>query len=98
MSKVRYKLPEHDKGGVIEDDVWIGSNAIILHGVTIKRGSVIGAGSVVTKSTEPYSISVGNPARILRYRFSKEQILMHEEILYPADERLTSEQIDTFIT
>ncbi len=53
---------------VIEDDVWIGARVIILGGVTIGKGSVIGAGSVVTKSVEPYSIVVGNPAKLIKMR------------------------------
>jgi acetyltransferase-like isoleucine patch superfamily enzyme len=47
---------------VIEDDVWIGFNAIILKGVKIGKGSVIAAGAVVTKDVPPYSIMAGNPA------------------------------------
>lgn len=47
---------------VIEDDVWIGRRAIIMGGVTIGKGSVIGAGAVVTKSVPPYSMAAGNPA------------------------------------
>jgi len=50
------------------NDVWIGSNAIVLRGVTVGNGAVIGAGSVVTKDVPPYSIVVGNPARVLRMR------------------------------
>lgn len=53
---------------IIEDDCDIGTGAIILPGIKIKRGSVIGAGSVVTKDVEPYSIVVGNPAKFLRKR------------------------------
>jgi acetyltransferase-like isoleucine patch superfamily enzyme len=53
---------------VIEDDVWIGANSAILPGVTIGRGAVIGAGSVVTRDVAPYSICAGNPARIMRVR------------------------------
>lgn len=64
---------------VIEDDVWIGSNAVILSGVTIGRGCVVGAGSIVTKSIPPYSIVVGNPARILKKRFSDKKIARLEE-------------------
>ena len=52
----------------VKNDVWIGSDVIILPGVTIGDGSVIGAGSVVTKDVEPYSIVVGNPARAIKKR------------------------------
>lgn len=51
---------------IIEDNVWIGAKACILGGVTIGKGSVIGAGSIVTKDIPPYSIAVGNPARVLK--------------------------------
>lgn len=50
----------------IEDDVWIGLNAIILPGVTIGRGAIVAAGSVVTKSIPPFSIVAGNPAQIIK--------------------------------
>jgi acetyltransferase-like isoleucine patch superfamily enzyme len=52
----------------IEDDVWVGANVTILDGVRIGRGSVIGAGSVVTRDVPPYSIAVGNPARVIKSR------------------------------
>ena len=54
----------------IGNDVWIGSNVIIIGGITIGNGAVIGAGSVVTKDVPDYAVVVGNPSRILRYRFS----------------------------
>lgn len=56
---------------VIEDDVWIGASAVILAGVRIGKGSVIGAGSVVTKSCEPYSVMAGVPARKIKQRGEK---------------------------
>lgn len=56
---------------VIEEDVWIGSNSVILSGVKIGRGSVIGAGSIVTKDIPRYSVVAGNPAKIVKMRFSK---------------------------
>ena len=58
-----WEQPQTKLGIVIEDDVWIGAGARVLDGVTIAKGSVIGAGAVVTRSTEPYSINVGVPAR-----------------------------------
>ena len=58
----------HCKPITIEDDVWIGGNANIIAGVTVGKGSVIGAGSVVTKDIPPYSVAVGVPARVIRSR------------------------------
>jgi maltose O-acetyltransferase len=52
----------------IEDDVWIGARAIILPGLTIGKGSIIGAGAVITKDVPPYAICGGNPARVIRFR------------------------------
>lgn len=59
---------------VIGNDVWIGQNAVILPGVHIGDGAIIGANSVVGSDIEPYTIVVGNPARILRNRFDDELI------------------------
>lgn len=56
------------------DDVWIGDSCIILSGITIGQGAVIAAGSVVTKDIPSYAIVGGNPAKIIKYRFSKEII------------------------
>ena len=59
---IRYQ--PHTRGQIIiEDDVWLGSNSVVTSGVTIARGTVVGAGAVVTRSTEPYSIVAGVPAR-----------------------------------
>ncbi len=52
----------------IEDDVWIGGNVNIIAGVTIGRGAVIGAGSVVTRDIPPYAIAVGTPAKVVKSR------------------------------
>ncbi len=61
------------KGIVIEDDCWIGNKAVVLDGVTIGRGSVIGAASVVTRDVPPWSVAAGNPARLLRSRLREKQ-------------------------
>jgi len=67
---------------VIEADCWIGSRVTIMEGVTIGRGSIIGAASVVTKSIPPYSIAVGSPARVIKKRFNNEEIKKCDLYLY----------------
>ncbi|MBP5168114.1 MAG: CatB-related O-acetyltransferase, partial [Oscillospiraceae bacterium] len=59
---------------IIGNDVWIGQNAVILPGVQIGDGAIIGANSVVGSSVAPYTIVIGNPARILRKRFDDDLI------------------------
>jgi acetyltransferase-like isoleucine patch superfamily enzyme len=58
----------------IDNDVWIGSNAIIPGGIHIGTGAIVAAGAVVVKDIPPYAIVGGNPAKIIRYRFTEEQI------------------------
>ena len=62
------------KGGTIGDDVWIGTNAIILGGVKVGQGAIIGAGAVVAKDVPSYAVVVGNPAKVVKYRFSEDPI------------------------
>ncbi len=59
---------ESCQGVTIGNDVWLGARVIVLDGVNIANGSVIGAGAVVAKSTEPYGVYVGNPARKMKQR------------------------------
>ena len=59
---------------IIKDAVWIGMRSIILPGITLGEGCVVAAGSVVTKDVPPYAIVGGNPAQIIKYRFSPEII------------------------
>lgn len=65
----------------VNDDVWIGHGAILLSPLTINRGAIIAAGSVVVKDVPSYAIIGGNPARILKMRFTQKQIIEHERIL-----------------
>lgn len=81
MVKNDEKRLEDDPGVIINDDVWIGTRAIILAGVTIGRGAVVGAGAVVTKSVPPYAVVGGNPAKIIRMRWSQSEILEHERLI-----------------
>lgn len=94
------------KNIIIGNDVWIGYGSIILGGVTIGDGAIIAAGSVVTKDISPYRIVGGNPARLIRLRFSPLQIRellniewwnkSHEDILEMRSD-LCSASIDDFI-
>lgn len=58
----------------LEEDVWIGTNSVILSGIKIGRGSIIGAGSVVTRDIPRYSIAFGNPAKVYKKRFDENTI------------------------
>ena len=77
-----YNFKGKDKKIIIEDDVWIGYGAIIFTGITIHRGAMIAAGSVVTHDVPAYTIVAGNPARAIGKRFTDEQISEHERYLY----------------
>lgn len=80
--KTMWNSPRGDKERIeIEDDVWIGHGSIILSGVTIGRGAIVGAGSVVVKDVQPYSIVAGVPAKLVRMRFTEEEIKTHEIML-----------------
>lgn len=84
---------------IVEDDVWIGFGATILSGVTIGKGSVIGANTVITKTIPPYSIVVGNPSTILRTRFDNEVLELIEknkDSIYLIDGKFITSNIDLF--
>ena len=66
---------------VIDDGVWIGANATILSGVHIAEGCVIAAGAIVTDDTVPYGIYGGVPAKLIKMRFTQEQIEQHKIML-----------------
>jgi len=73
---------------LIGDDVWIGIGAIILQGIRIGRGSIIGAGAVVTRDIPPYSIAMGTPARVTGSR-------LHPDCVNEADFDIGSLDIRT---
>lgn len=86
-----------DADVVVEEDVWFGLDVHVMPGVTIGRGATIGAGAVVTKDIPPYCVAVGVPARPIEFYWSVEQILEHEAMLYPENERYTREQLEKII-
>ncbi len=65
-SRVRQMIEKQTIGVKICNDCWIGAGAIILNGVTIGDGAIVGAGAVVTKDVEPYTVVAGNPARKIK--------------------------------
>lgn len=82
---------EFDQDIIVDEDVWMGVNVTLLNGVHIGRGCIVGAGSVVRNNTPPYSIVAGNPAKIVGFVFSPEEIIKHEKKLFPEEERLSIE-------
>ena len=82
LDRLEYKTdqtPSHNEWEIlapvhIGNDVWIGDGVWIKNGITIGDGAIIGAKSVVTHDVEPYAIVCGNPAKVLRYRFSADII------------------------
>ncbi|MBV3927261.1 galactoside O-acetyltransferase [Bacteroides thetaiotaomicron] len=79
---------------VVEEDVWIGTNVTLLPGVTIGRGSNVGAGTVIRGKVPPYSIVSGNPGKVIGFTFTPEEIIEHEKALYPEEDRLPLELLE----
>lgn len=82
-----------DADVVVESDVWIGRNVTLLAGVHIGRGCTIGAGAVVTKPMPPYCVVVGVPAKPIKMKWTIDEILQHEALLYPEEERFSREEL-----
>lgn len=82
---------------VVEDEVWIGSNVSVLSGVTIGKGAIIAAGSIVTKNVDAYSIVGGIPAKFIKYRIDKELISLRNQLnLIDIPREKIVENIDLF--
>ena len=85
------KQPEsywYDKDIIVNEDVRMGTNVTLLSGVNIGRGAFIGSGSVCRKNVPPYAVVIGNPAKVIRFIFTPDEIIEHEKILYDEEERL----------
>lgn len=83
------------KDVIVEEDVWIGTNVTLLPGVTVGRGSIVASGSICRNSVPPYSIVQGNIAKVVGFKFSPKEILIHEKALYEIDERLALELLES---
>lgn len=87
------KKPGDDLDVHIEEDVWVGSNATILKGVTVGRGAVVAAGALVIRDVPPYAIVGGVPAKVLKYRWDIPTTLEHERRLYGEGQRFSEEEL-----
>lgn len=83
-----------EKDVVVEEDVWIGANVILLSGVVVGRGATVAAGSVVTKDVPPYSIVGGVPAKVIKFYWSIDTILEHEDKCYLEEEHYSKEYLE----
>lgn len=79
---------------IVEEDVWIAANVTLLMGAHIGRGAVIGACSVIRSPIPPYAIVIGNPAKVVGFKFNPEQVIEHEKVLYQPEERLPMELLE----
>ncbi len=77
----------------IDEDVWLGANVSVLckH---IHRGAVVAAGAVLTKDVPPYAVMGGVPAKVIKFRFTVDEILEHEAVLYESRERFTRKELE----
>lgn len=88
------KPKDLDMDIIVEEDVWMATNVTLLMGAHIGRGAVIGAGSVVRSTVPPYAMVIGNPAKIVGFKFNPEQVIEHEKALYPEEERISLETLE----
>ncbi len=90
------KLHINDVDGeiVVGEDAWVGAGTILLSHCQIGRGAVVAAGAVVSKTVPPYAVVAGIPAKVIATRFSIDQIIEHEAILYPPEERMSKEDLE----
>lgn len=94
METERERSHEVEADVIIDEDVEIGTDVTLLAGIHVGRGAAIGSGAVVRSSIPPYAIVVGNPAKIVGFTFTPEQIIEHEKQLYPENDRLPLEKLE----
>lgn len=82
---------EMDKDVVVEEDVWIAAHVTLLSGCHLGRGCEVGSGSVIRGNIPPYAVVLGNPAKIVGFRFTPEEIIEHEKMQYEEQDRLPVE-------
>lgn len=100
IGKMMEDITDDDKGKkmdrdvIVDEDVWMATNVTLLAGVHVGRGAVIGSGSVCRSNVPPYAMVFGNPAKVIGFKFTPEEIIEHEIILYPENERIPIETLE----
>ena len=89
----RMHINDNERDVIVGEDCWVGANVTLLSGTKLGRGVVVGACSLVNKEIPPYAVVVGIPAKIIATKFTLEQVLEHERMLYPEEERLTKDYL-----
>ena len=87
-STIKGRQHDVEKDIIVEEDVWLAANVTLLSGVHVGRGATVGAGSVCINNVPPYAIFMGNPAKVIGFNLTPEEIIEHELLLYPEEERL----------
>lgn len=83
-----------EKDVIVEEDVWLGTNVTLLSGVKVGRGATVGADAVVRTNVPPYAIVTGNPAKVVGFSLRPEEVIEHEKVLYPEEERLPLDKLE----
>lgn len=86
---------EYDKDVIVEEDVWMGARVTLLSGARVGRGAEIGTGAVIRGKVPPYAVVIGNPAKVVGFRFTPEEIIEHETALYPEKDRLPLDLLES---
>lgn len=94
---IMYHVNDDSKDVIIEEDAWIGVNCTLLPGARVGRRAIIGACSMVNKEIPPYAVAVGTPAKIVASVFTIDEILEHERMIYPENERLSREYLEQLL-
>lgn len=86
----------YDEDVIVDSDVWIGCRVTLLSGVHIGRGAIIAAGAVVNKDIPPYAIAGGVPVKVIKFKWTIDQIFEHEKKLYPEELRLSKDELQFY--
>ena len=89
-----YHINDVDRDVIIEEDVWVGANCTLLPGTHIGRTAVIGACSMVNSEIPPYAVAVGCPAKVIASVFTIDEIIEHEKLTYPVEERFSRSYLE----